>query len=74
MGFIVAALRLQSTGSIVAAHELSCSMARGVFPDQGWEAMSPALAEDSLPPELPGSPKHYFLENSSMFLFPFKIL
>ena len=31
----VSAPRLQSTGSVVVAHELSCSLAPGIFPDQG---------------------------------------
>ena len=72
MGFIVAAPRLRSTGSVVAAHELSCSVARGVFPDQGWKPCILHWREDSLPLSRQGSPKHYFLENSSMFFFPFK--
>ena len=32
---LVAALRLPSTGSVVVAHGLSCSTARGILPDQG---------------------------------------
>ena len=34
-GSIVGAPRLWSSGSIVAVHGLSCSMACGIFPDQG---------------------------------------
>ena len=47
MGSVVAALRLQSTGSIVTAQGLSCSAACGIFPNQGsnsgllhWQADS----------------------------------
>ena len=35
MGSVVAACGLQSTGSIVVVHGLSCFVARGIFPDQG---------------------------------------
>ena len=34
--------RLWSTGSVVAAHEFSCSQARGIFLDQGVDLESPA--------------------------------
>ena len=34
-GSVVAARGLQSTGSVVVAHGLSCSTACGIFPDQG---------------------------------------
>ena len=44
---VVAARGLQSTGSVVAAHRLSCFTACGIFPDQGlnqcplhWQADS----------------------------------
>ena len=44
---VVAACRLQSTGSVVVAHRLSCSVACGIFLDQGsnlfplrWQADS----------------------------------
>ena len=33
---VVVAHGLKSTGSIVVVHGLSCSMACGIFPDQGW--------------------------------------
>ena len=35
VGFSSCAPRLQSTGSIVVTHGLSCSVACGIFPDQG---------------------------------------
>ena len=36
MASVVVAHGLKSTGSIVVVHGLSCSMACGIFPDQGW--------------------------------------
>ena len=49
-GSIVEACGLQSAGSVVVAHGLSCSTARGIFPDQGsnprplhWQADSQPL-------------------------------
>ena len=41
-------------GSIVVAHKLSCSMACGIFPDQGSNA--PALAGRFFTTEPPGKP------------------
>ena len=32
--------RLSSTGSVVGVHGLSCSAARGIFPDQGSDPLS----------------------------------
>ena len=43
MGSVVVAPRFQSTGSIIVAHRLSCSMACGIFPHQGSNR-SPILA------------------------------
>ena len=47
MGSVVVARGLQSTGSVVVAHQLSCSVACGIFLDQGlnpcplhWQADS----------------------------------
>ena len=49
---------LQSTGSLVLVHGLSCSMARGIFPDQGsnprplyWQDNSYPLGHQGSPPE-----------------------
>ena len=50
--------------SVVAAHKLSCSEARGIFPDQGVEHMSPALAGGFLSIVLPGE------SSSSIFIDP----
>ena len=49
---VVAVPGLQSTGSAVAAHGLSCSAARGIFPDQGSNPRLPYWQVDSLPPKL----------------------
>lgn len=43
----VAAHRLWSLGSIAAAHGLSSSAARGIFPDRGFESVSLALQDRS---------------------------
>ena len=40
---------LQSTGSMVVAHRLSCSTACGLFPDQGLNLRLPHSQADSLP-------------------------
>ena len=54
---------------MVVAHGLNCSAARGIFPDQGWNPMSPALAGGffTLYTESPGKPWLDF------FFFPRKI-
>ena len=54
---VVAVAGLQNTGSLVVAHRLSCSEARGIFPSQGsnpcllhWQAVSSPLShQGSLP-------------------------
>ena len=53
-GSVVVARGLQSTGSVVVVHELSCSMACEIFPDQGSEPVSPALAGGFLTTVPPG--------------------
>ena len=57
---------LESTGSIVVAHGFSCSMACGIFPDQGWNSCSLYWQADSLLLSHQGSPQTTFL------LFPNK--
>ena len=47
--------RLQSTGSVVVAHRLSCSMACGIFLDQGLNLCLLHWQTDSLPPSHQGS-------------------
>ena len=46
---VVAVCGLQSTGSVVVAHELSCSMACGIFLYQGLNLFLLHLQVDSLP-------------------------
>ena len=53
---VVVASRLQNTGSIVVAKGLSCSMACGIFPDQGLNLCLPYWQADSLPLNHQGSP------------------
>ena len=54
--------RALSSGSVVVAHGFSFSEAREVFPGQGSEPMSPALAGGFLSPVPPGKsePFHSF--------------
>ena len=49
VGLIVAVPGLYSTGSIVAAHGLSWSSARGIFPDEGSNPCLLHWQADSLP-------------------------
>ena len=55
-----AAPRRWSTGSIVAAHRLSCCEAYGIFPDQGWNPHLLHWQADSLPPSHQGSPDNFY--------------
>ena len=50
---VLLAPRLQSTGSTLVAHGLSCSLARGIFPDQGSNPYLLHWQADSLPLRLP---------------------
>ena len=64
---VVAAPRLQSTGSRVVAHGLSCSAARRILLDQGSNPCPPHWQVDSLPLRHQGSPgvttfKNLFLD------------
>ena len=55
-------------GSVVVAHGPSCSAARGIFPDQGYEPVSPALAGRFLTTAPPGKPlNHLFLTHFFLF-------
>ena len=53
--------QLQHAGSVVVAKGLTCSVARGIFPDQGTEPMSPALAGGFLTTVPPGKSHPIFL-------------
>ena len=46
---------LQSTGSVVVVHALSCPVACGIFPDQGSNLCLPHWQADSLPLSHQGS-------------------
>ena len=46
-GSVVVAHRLQNVGSVVVVHGLSCSVACGIFPDQGSNLCSPHWQADS---------------------------
>ena len=46
----------ESTSSAVEPLGLSCSLARGICPDQGLEPVSPALTGGFFTPEPPGKP------------------
>ena len=48
---------LKHVASVLTAHGLSCSMAGGIFPDQGWfKPVSPALVAEFFTTGLPESP------------------
>ena len=47
-----------SWGSVVVAHRLSCPMACGIFPDQGWDPRPLHWQVDSWPLDHLGSPVH----------------
>ena len=61
-------LLLQSTGSrragsVVVAHGSSCSVARGILPDQGSVPVSPASAGRFSTTAPPGKPPSFFLND-----------
>ena len=56
MGSVFAAPRLESTGSTVVAHGLSCNEAYRIFPDQGSNLCLLHWQMDSLPLSHQGSP------------------
>ena len=64
MGSIVAAPRPQSTGSIIAAHGLSCSHCMWDLPGPGIKPLSPALAGRFFTTEQPGKPQASFKSES----------
>ena len=61
---VVAIPGLQSTGSIVVAHGLNCSVACGIFPDQGSNPCFLHSLADSLPLSHQGSPMNWFFASS----------
>ena len=59
---VLVAHRLQSTGSIVVMHGLSCSMACGIFSDQGSNLSLLHQQVDSLPLSQQGCLQFYYEE------------
>ena len=57
---LVAEHRLQSTGSVVVAHEFSCCEARGIFGDQGLNPCLLPWQADSSPLSRQRGPAHPF--------------
>ena len=72
MGSVVVARRLQSTGSVVVVHGLSCSVACGIFPDQGSNPCPLHWQADSQPLCHQGSPNLTNLSNNKLDSFPSK--
>ena len=66
-GSVVVARGLQSAGSVVVAHRLSCSTACGIFPDQGLNPCPLHLQADSQPLCHQGSPFYLFLYTHIVF-------
>ena len=67
-------LLLQSTGSIragsvVVAHGPSCSVACGIFPDQGSNPCPLHWQADSQPLRRQGSPLGWFFFNNNIFIY-----
>ena len=64
-GLVGVACGLQSAGSVVVAHGLSCSAACGIFPDQGLNPCPLHWQVDSQPLRHQGSPAGGFLTTVS---------
>ena len=62
VGSAVAAAGLQSTGSVVVVHGLSCFVACGIFPNQESNPCLLHWQEDSLPLSHQGSPVYFLSE------------
>ena len=61
-GSVVVACELQSAGSVVVVHGLSCSAACGIFPEQGSNPCPLHWQADSEPLHHQGSPQFHFDE------------
>ena len=66
MGSVVVDRGLQSTGSVVVAHGLTCSAACGIFPDQGSNPCPLHWQADSLTTAPPGKS---WIQNSRLIAF-----
>ena len=71
---MVAVPGLQSTGSIVVRHGLSCSEACEIFPDQGSNLCLLHWQVDSLPLSHQGSPWTWYFKKFSTKLWFYKFL
>ena len=65
---VVVARGFQSTGSVVVAHGLSCSMACGIFPDQGLNPCPLHWQADSYPLRHQGSGTQYLNISKTPYL------
>ena len=61
VGSVVVAPRLESTGSVVVAQALGCSVACGIFPDQGSNLCLLHWWSDSFPLSHQGNPVWFFV-------------
>ena len=68
MGSVVVASRPQSTGLVAMVHRVSCSVACGIFPDQGLNLFLLHGQVDSLPLSHQGSPNLH-LNSAGIKLF-----
>ena len=59
----------RSAGSVIVAHGLSCSVACGIFPDQGSNPCPLHWQADSQPLRHQGSPRIWFLKINECLLF-----
>ena len=65
---VIAAHRLQSTGSVAVLHRLSCSVAWGILLGQGLNSWLHPLAGRFFTTEPPGKPRVWILNKSEVFI------
>ena len=63
VAFLVAEHGSRLMGSIIVVHELSCSVAAGILPDQGWNPCLLHWQADSEPLDLQKTPCLLLLKN-----------
>ena len=63
----------RSAGSVIVAHRPSCSVACGIFPDQGSNSCSLHWQADSQPLRHQGSPVYFFF-NIYLFIWLHRVL
>ena len=75
MGSVAVVPKPKSTGSVIAAHRLSCPEACGIFLDQGMELVSPALQGRFSTTGSPGKPNIcYTMKSQSIAMKPVCVL